>query len=101
MTTHITENKPICKCHGAEMKWSVDKRLEAGGHWRCKIKYLESNKRYAKSYKGRLNNQKRCKKYSNSIKGYIKKRKWQLNKSRELNLQKLEELQNVRRTIQS
>lgn len=95
--------------------------------WSCRIKKRESSRRYNKNnpekakFRGKkwrkLNNEKKKeyeilwtknnlekrraqkRKYANSIKGYVKKRKRELIKSREFNLQKLEELQNVRRTI--
>lgn len=67
------KNLPFCKCHNLPMVFA--------GNWRCKIKRKENHKRD-----------------NNSIKAYIRKRKWELKKSKEFNLNKLEEL-NARSAI--
>jgi len=48
------------------------------------------------SWRCRLKQRQRNNKYDQSIKGYLRKRKYQLRKSREFNLKELEKLQNVK-----
>jgi hypothetical protein len=69
------ETIPLCRCHNVLMLWKTDKRKKNGGYWTCHVKLQE-----------------RWRKYSNSLNGYYKRRKWKLLKERKVLLQKLEEL---------
>ena len=91
--------RPLCKCHGIEMR----KQGMSNGkqRWCCKIrdykhKQSESGKRasskYQKSEKGKIAQKKwrqspkgRASDYrkNNSIKGWIRKRKWELKGEKE------------------
>jgi hypothetical protein len=54
--------KMLCICHSEEMVWEKDGRKTRKGYWRCRIKKKEKDN-----------------KYSNSPKGYVKRRKRDLN----------------------
>jgi hypothetical protein len=109
---------PKCNCHDIEMYWHKDKTRKNGGRWRCKIarskqdkrwrktprgkasirKYMKSekskerSKRYYLSEKGKQTRRKAGKIYDNSPHGYIKRRERRLLKSKEENLNKLNEI---------
>lgn len=74
-----TEIKPICLCHGKEMVWHRDISRRNDGRWRCKIKrqayYTKDNQ---------------------SIKAYIRKRKWQLIRVKDNVLKQLKEIDSVK-----
>ena len=75
----INKNKYYCKCHNRPMYWHKDKSRSGGGRWRCIIK-------------GQLS----WDKSNKSVKGYIRKRKWQLIRYRNNILNQLRELENVK-----
>lgn len=38
--------RPVCACHGVEMRLNTDKRYTGGFYWRCKVKDNEQCRRY-------------------------------------------------------
>lgn len=79
------ENRPLCKCHNISM-------IKDGiTRWCCPIKRKARKIRYNQKHPDRARLS--TKKYDNSLKGYITKRKYKLNKMREENIQRLAKLQ--------
>jgi len=40
----VNDEPPRCHCHGERMRWSKDRRLPAGGYWRCRVRDSVRNK---------------------------------------------------------
>ena len=37
----MSEDRPLCKCHGEPMGWNIDRRCTRGGFWRCLVRHRE------------------------------------------------------------
>jgi hypothetical protein len=49
----MTEERPLCECHGVEMLWNRSQRKAAGGYWRCRMRIREHCRKYYAVNKGR------------------------------------------------
>jgi len=85
------KNIPICDCHKVKMFWKTDNRKKRKGYWSCSVKNKAALARYRHSEKGL----KMIKRDNSSVKGYVRKRKYQLKRLRVRIINQLEELQNV------
>lgn len=43
----MTDEQPICECHGEQMFWSKDSRRKSGGYWKCTVKRRDYQRKYA------------------------------------------------------
>lgn len=75
---------PICLCHRVEMIWHKKNDRESGGSWQCRVKGWEEDRRY-----------------NQSTKGYVTRRKRELMMLRKRIVIKLRELEYVKRSSES
>ncbi len=83
---------PRCECHNIDMVWHKDKRMTNSGYWRCVVRKREignkANSKYQKTPKGK----KKVWKANNSVKGYLRKRRWELKGQRERLISELSDI---------
>jgi hypothetical protein len=55
----VTDQPPVCACHGEAMYWQARARYTAGGYWRCAVKKRASNNAYHHANRERALQQRR------------------------------------------
>lgn len=91
---YLKNGKFFCDCHNVEMLWHNDSRRKNSGSKKgyhiCAVKTRARKREYEKTEKGKKTSFRK----NNSTKGQIRKRRYDLKKSRKLNLRKLEDIRN-------